>query len=741
MVHTLKKIIQFAVLLLSVPAIAQTTGAPLNLALPNVHSPSWNVPMNNNFTIINTNYGLLAPKASPTFTGTSTFNNVIINGTCTGAGCGGGGAVSSVFGRAGAVTAAPNDYSFSQIGGFLNLTDQVTGILPIANGGNGTATPALIAGTNITITGSWPALTITASATAATAFSALTSATNTIMAALCGSGCSLGVTGTGTIAATSAPFTGLTGNLGTTQGPTSLTGLLKDTAGTLSAATAGTDYLLPTGSATGLSKASSSAFGVSECDNTTITCPGGIFTAVGGAVTFSSITGSTNSGGNALVVGSTSSLSTSGTGTIAATSAPFTGLTGTIGNTQFPSTSIPGTSGKCTMEWTLGIIQCLASGAAEIEADQFLGSGGGVAVTAFGTAASANTGTSGATVPLLNAAAAISAKWLFGGGDLFEGGVNAQTGTSYAIGSTDENKLLTFNNAASVAVSLSQATTAGFTVGAIFHVFNRGAGTVTITPATSTINGASTLVLAQGQGAFIESDGTNYSAWTTLSGGSSNITGLTAGFIPLAGSSTTLTGNSHCDDGVTTATTVTCSEPVAINASGSASQINLTPTATASATVAGAASIGVPATVTTPNVTNLPAAPGTGLLFSTNSSGVDQLTIDNVGFTNQSDGTTVTWAIASAAFANTSLLFTVHGGSRTLNLTGLVDGGSYVLTITQDSTGGEGLTLGSGCTWKVGGGGGGAITPSTAANAVDILAFTYKAANTTCYANFNKNFN
>lgn len=62
------------------------------------------------------------------------------------------------------------------------------------------------------------------------------------------------------------------------------TGILKNTTGTgvPSIATAGTDYLTPTGSATGLSRASSAAFGVSECDNTTITCAGGIFTAVGG---------------------------------------------------------------------------------------------------------------------------------------------------------------------------------------------------------------------------------------------------------------------------------------------------------------------------------------------------------------------------------------------------------------------------------------------------------------------------
>lgn len=39
----------------------------------------------------------------------------------------------------------------------------VTGIVAVANGGNGTATPALTAGTNVTITGTWPNYTIAAS--------------------------------------------------------------------------------------------------------------------------------------------------------------------------------------------------------------------------------------------------------------------------------------------------------------------------------------------------------------------------------------------------------------------------------------------------------------------------------------------------------------------------------------------------------------------------------------------------
>ena len=51
---------------------------------------------------------------------------------------------------------------------FANLATNVTGILPIANGGTATATPALVQGSGVTITGTWPNQTIAATGSGGT---------------------------------------------------------------------------------------------------------------------------------------------------------------------------------------------------------------------------------------------------------------------------------------------------------------------------------------------------------------------------------------------------------------------------------------------------------------------------------------------------------------------------------------------------------------------------------------------
>jgi len=58
------------------------------------------------------------------------------------------------------------------------LTTDVSGILPVANGGTATATPSLVAGANVTITGTWPNQTVAAAAQSTT-FSELITVTGT----------------------------------------------------------------------------------------------------------------------------------------------------------------------------------------------------------------------------------------------------------------------------------------------------------------------------------------------------------------------------------------------------------------------------------------------------------------------------------------------------------------------------------------------------------------------------------
>jgi len=91
----------------------------------------------------------------------------------------------------------------------LPLSTGVTGTLPVANGGTGTATPSIVAGTNVTVTGTWPNQTIAAS----------------------------GGGGSGTV--TSVDVSGGTTGLTTSGGPVTTTGTIT-LAGTLAVANGGT---------------------------------------------------------------------------------------------------------------------------------------------------------------------------------------------------------------------------------------------------------------------------------------------------------------------------------------------------------------------------------------------------------------------------------------------------------------------------------------------------------------------
>ena len=104
--------------------------------------------------------------------------------------------------------------------------DEAIGVLPVANGGNGTSSPSLVAGTNVTISGSWPNQTINATGGGG-------SGTVTDVSVVSANGLA------GTVAtSTSTPAITLS---------TTVTGLVKGNGTALSAATAGTDYVAPGG--------------------------------------------------------------------------------------------------------------------------------------------------------------------------------------------------------------------------------------------------------------------------------------------------------------------------------------------------------------------------------------------------------------------------------------------------------------------------------------------------------------
>lgn len=130
--------------------------------------------------------------------------------------------------------------------------------------------------------------------------------------------------------------------------------------------------------------------------------------------------------------------------------------------------------------------------------------------------------------------------------------VNNQTATSYTVQASDQAKLVSHSNASPIAVALPQAG-GSFPSGWFYYAENRGAGLVTITPATSTIDGASSLTLSQNQGVQIFSDGTNYYTFRGRESTAGTVTSVDSGS-GLTGGPITGTGTiSIANNGVTNA--------------------------------------------------------------------------------------------------------------------------------------------------------------------------------------------
>lgn len=103
--------------------------------------------------------------------------------------------------------------------------------------------------------------------------------------------------------------------------------------------------------------------------------------------------------------------------------------------------------------------------------------------------------------------------------------INAQTGTTYTLQASDRGKLVTFTNASGVAVTVPSAASGAFVAGYTTLVQNINNTTnVTLTPASGTIGGQSSVVIPPGSGFRLISDGTN---WQT-SGSMAKLTASTA---------------------------------------------------------------------------------------------------------------------------------------------------------------------------------------------------------------------
>jgi hypothetical protein len=378
----------------------------------------------------------------------------------------------------------------------ITLTSGVTGILPIANGGTNASTaanaisnllPSYVNGDCLTTNGtvlSW------GTCGGSAAFSALTSGTNTSATMTLGTGSSLTFSGTGVVNADQinglaipASANLLASNSSSQLAIASLTQYDLLSGGASNAlnqiapsATAG-QALISNGSSAQPSYSATLA-GVTSANGSTIPASAGTLIGSSGSFTVN----------DCLEVGSTSPLRIIDAGATCGTGGGGSAFNSITSGTNTTATMTVGTGATLTV-----------SGSGVLNADQL----NGATVPASAALLASNSSSQATAVAVGNGLTLASAT-------LSETvAVNAQTGTTYTIASSDSAKLVTLNNAAAIAVTLPQAT-GSFAAGFSFAAEDLGAGTATITPTTSTINGAASLAIPKNYGCTITSDGTNY---------------------------------------------------------------------------------------------------------------------------------------------------------------------------------------------------------------------------------------
>lgn len=386
------------------------------------------------------------------------------------------------------------------------------------------------------------------------AFSALTSSTNTTAAMVVGTGASLTTSGSGTITATAVPVTGITG-MGTgvatflaTPSSANLAAAITDETGT-GVAVFGTSPTIASATLSGASTVVPSGATITIQSGGTLTCASGSTCPSGtGTVTSVAVTGAngigvsgspiTSSGTIALSLGAITPTSTNG---VSAATMAFLDATSSVQtqlNAKAPLAS-PALTGTPTVPTaTVGTNTTQAASTAFVLANAATNPMTTLGDDTYGGASGVFTRLAGPTAPGVYTKTEIPASGAATAETYSLSGVkpNPQTATTYTYLSTDATQdrsgYTTFSNAASIAVTLPAAGSTGFGSNWVNRSCDIGVGTATITPTTSTISytdgatytsGASTMTLTTGQCATIYSDNTNYFA-NKATGGSGGTT-------------------------------------------------------------------------------------------------------------------------------------------------------------------------------------------------------------------------
>lgn len=95
--------------------------------------------------------------------------------------------------------------------------------------------------------------------------------------------------------------------------------------------------------------------------------------------------------------------------------------------------------------------------------------------------------------------------------------INAQTGTTYTTVLTDDGKLITASNAASIALTIPPNSSVAYGIGTQINIMQLGAGTVTITAGAGvTLNSAGTKLKTDTQFAVATCVKTDTNTWVVV---------------------------------------------------------------------------------------------------------------------------------------------------------------------------------------------------------------------------------